>query len=341
MSATTVFRTLSLDRAASRWEDELHTLTPVQRAEGLTYKRDDLWAPLGAGGINGFKVRQGLWLLLRALERQEVRGIVFAGSVKSTQHAMVATLARYFGVPSVHVLGATSAATCVKHPPVGVAAALGARFDFVRVAYNPVIQKRARDLLATPEYAGWIGVEYGVGLDHRTCSPADLRDYHALGAEQVQNLPADATDLLVPAGSFHAATSVLLGLAEAGRTDLHVHLVGLGKLREAWFLERLGCLGLGLDWAPRGHGALGGWVQLGQCRLPVSFYDLLGTGFTTYQDRWPAARDGIEFHPTYEAKILRWLYERAPSLLRPSTVFWIVGAEPRVEVMRRWAEGGA
>jgi hypothetical protein len=320
------------------WEEHLGTLTPIEQPSpgGLTYKRDDLWAPLGPGGINGFKVRQGLWLLQRALGRGRVEGVVFAGSVKSTQHANVATLARYFGLPSLHVLGATSPATCLQHPTLAVAAAMGAEFDFIKVAYNPAIQKRARELLA--ERPSWVGIEYGVGLDHRTCSAEELFGYHLVAAPQVRNLPAETRDLLVPAGSCHAATSILFGLANEGRSDLAVHLVGLGNARTEWLQERLGLLGLTLRWGPwEKDQPQPGTLTRGDWKLDVFFHDLIGDGFTTYQERYPAVADGIEFHPTYEAKIVRWLHERATRLIRPSTVFWVVGAEPRLDVMQQWA----
>ena len=60
-----IFKTLSTDRKVVKWEDYLRHLTPVENHQGVWFKREDYFAPLGYGGPNGSKMRQLIWLCLR------------------------------------------------------------------------------------------------------------------------------------------------------------------------------------------------------------------------------------------------------------------------------------
>ena len=53
----TTFETCSLDRKLIHWEDHIHDLSPVEQHGGLFFKREDFFAPLGYGNINGSKLR--------------------------------------------------------------------------------------------------------------------------------------------------------------------------------------------------------------------------------------------------------------------------------------------
>ena len=99
MTATgSLFPVFSLDRRVSCWEDYLDVQTPIEEFEGLRVKRDDYFAPLGPGGINGGKVRQLVWLLARYRHEQEAsgraQGVLMGGSVKSPN------LARFLNDPA-------------------------------------------------------------------------------------------------------------------------------------------------------------------------------------------------------------------------------------------------
>lgn len=330
----TIFRTISLDRAKVQWESYLDDITPIQEGESVFYKRDDLWAPLGDGGINGFKVRQGVWMLSTLAAWAD--NVLFAGSVRSTQHAMVATVARHFKMQSVHVLGATSEKTYLRHESVAIAHAMGARFDFIKVGYNPALQKRVRELRADPAFARSFMVEYGVGLSHQDWPAQTVYAYHDLGAAQVVNFPWTMTELVVPAGSCHAAVSAIAGLYKFTRIPT-LHLVGLGPSRLAWMTERLAVLGFTAQFNQAAEGdTTWGTITAADWKITVAFHDLIGTGYARYQDRWVEASDGIEFHPTYEAKMMRWLRDKRPDLLKKSTVVWVVGAEPKLPYMQQW-----
>lgn len=321
----------SFDRSKVKWEDHMGTLTPVQKGERVWYKREDWWAPLGYGGVNGFKARQATWLFKRYAEG--ATRVLFAGSVKSTQHGQSAVLARYFGLPSTHVMGATSPETCVKHETVAIAQAMGGEFDFIKVAYNPSLRKRLRELSAANP--GSFVVAYGLGLDHKTHTAEEVRLYHEVGASQAANIPDHIDRVVIPAGSCHAAISVMLGLHRLQRSRT-VDLVGVGPKRLSWMQERLAYIGMEFRFDLGGNFQL--W-QNGESFLAGRLHDLLGSKYCTYQDRWTEEHDGIVFHPTYEAKVMRYLHEVTPHLLSERTLVWVIGSEPRLSVLQPWVDG--
>ena len=82
--------------------DKLTEITPVEDHEGLWFKREDKFAPLGYGGINGSKLRQLIWML----ERHKEKVILSAANPRSPQVIMGSVLAALQGRQFVQFLGA-------------------------------------------------------------------------------------------------------------------------------------------------------------------------------------------------------------------------------------------
>src|SRR3990167_6033243 len=99
-----IFPVLSLDPGQVHWEDYLDTLTPVEEHEGVYFKRDDYFAPLGYGGINGSKLRQCIYLINQA-RNLGAAGILSAASVRSPQLSMSTAVAKPYGLPAVQIIG--------------------------------------------------------------------------------------------------------------------------------------------------------------------------------------------------------------------------------------------
>lgn len=325
---TSVFPRLGLSRAQVRWEDHLQTLTPVEKRGTVWFKREDYFAPLGYGGINGAKLRQLIWLVSRYTQAGGDAGLVSGASVKSPQLSMAAAVARHFRLRTTLVIG-SNLSTARRHENVAVAERLGARFERAACAYNPALQTKVRELLATPAHRGAFHLEYGITT---TTGPEDVEGFHRVGSHQVQNLPSEVDTLLVPAGSCNSVTSVLYGLSRFRPQGLRrVVLFGIGPPRLDWARDRLrqieevtGTEIQSLFWGDR-------------AQYPVTLHDLHTSGFTTYQDEVPGSYAGINFHPTYEGKVLayiranpQWFQETWES---GRACFWIVGSRPSWEAM--------
>ncbi len=275
----------------------------MQERDGRWYKREDLCAL--PAGVNGAKLRACDHLIRQGAAAGAQR-VISAASVLSPQNAMAAVLAARYGLRSLIILGGTNPRTAFQHRAVALARDHGADFDFIRVGYNPALQRRAADLTATDPSAYWL--QYGITTP-ADASARELRAFHQIAADQVTNLPDSITTLVIPFGSGNTAAGVLLGLNQHRPRDLErIILVGIGPDRRAWLRDRFERMGVSL---PR-----------------YRHLDLHGTGYAQYSDKMPGQADGIVLHPTYEGKVVRYLDEKAPDwwVRRDGTTcLWIVG----------------
>lgn len=300
-----------LDRLAAK-------LTPWENPQGFWFKREDKFAPLGYGGPNGSKLRQLIHLFAR--HKGNATQVVTGASIQSPQHSMTAFLAAVHGLPSLHVVGATTPETIMRHPNPLIAAGFGATFDYIKVGYNPALQKRVAEIKHA-SHEPIFEVPYGITLATDLSNPEDLRAFHEVGAAQVENIPEDVRTLIVPAGSCNSLTSVLLGLMTYPNNVERVISIGIGPSKIGWVRDRLRKMGVDPDNLPF------------EWNHKVSLHD---SGFAKYGDRMPETFAGIDFHPTYEGKIVRWMHQHDVWRANQDAGygFWIVGGEGRPEVCR-------
>jgi hypothetical protein len=341
-----LFATQSIDRNLIHWEDHILDQSPVEKIGEMYFKREDTFAPLGMNGINGSKLRQCIWLVNRYVKgTANPLGLVSGASVKSPQLSMGTAVATHYGLPSVHVLGATKESTAWKHENVTIATWLGAKFDIQKVGYNPVLQRRVANMLAG-DYAGWFHLEYGISLNHQLSDPRLIENFHAVGAEQVKNLPDDIETLILPAGSCNSVTSVLYGLAKHGgpKKLKKLVLLGIGPTRLNWIYERLHIIelasGIKINTLFDRHFVHDPKEQAEQFhtetpRWEMWHYNLHSTKFASYQDEMPFTYHGLNLHPTYEGKMMTYLSQNLPELMKETSCFWIVGSRGTKEAMAK------
>jgi hypothetical protein len=335
-----VFPAATLSRDVCRWEDTLDWLTPVENRGGMLYKREDYYAPLGYGGINGAKLRQLIYLINRYVNEGGTSGVITGASVLSPQLSMCTLVARHFGLPATMVLGATKPSSAARHENVAIASLAGADFIFTPVGFNPALQRSVRDIAATEPMAGRYRLEYGIST-HVDASAADVEAFHRIGARQAENVPEGVHTIVMPAGSCNSCVSALYGLARSRPSTLErVVLLGIGPTRLQFIEDRLRAIeevtGLPVPGTYRRHYRHHPELELDhQTDGPVllDHWDLHATKYATYQDRMPFSRDGIDFHPTYEGKLMTYLHG-APDLFEwfheadGDVLFWIVGSAP-------------
>ena len=136
----TIFNNISIDRSVVKWSDYMFNLTPVEKVGKTYFKREDKFAPLGYGGINGSKLRQCIWLVDEYVKNSENPvGIISGTSVKSPQLPMGSAVAEHYNLNSIHVIGATKSSIAHKHENVAMATWFKAQFYVnANIAYNPV-----------------------------------------------------------------------------------------------------------------------------------------------------------------------------------------------------------
>ncbi len=340
----TVFKKPGIVRSELNWEQLLKSLTPVEEHDGVLYKREDYFAPLGYGGINGSKLRQCIYLVNKYVNQEgEAAGLISGASIKSPQLSVGTAVALHYGLPSIHVIGSRRH-TALRHENVAIAARLGASFILNPVAYNPALQSRVRDELSR-NYPDHFHLNYGISLG-ADADPYEVEAFHRIGAEQVKNLP-DVEDLVIPAGSCNSAISILYGIALFKPSIKNIHLIGIGPEKIAYTEQRLGQIRIATDidigklfdrkfWQHSSKAEFYNQPLNGPYTL--YHYDLHKTGFTTYQEEvpWETESGSIDFHPTYEGKVMKFLETKMPHLMVNTTCVWLVGSQPTWEPMKEW-----
>lgn len=308
----TVFPRPSLDRQEVRWEDSLGTLTPWENRNGIWFKRDDYFAPLGYGGPNGSKMRQLIWYINRY--RPGKTHIVTGASIQSPQLSMSAIVGAHYGLRARQVVY-SKPNSVLRHENPRIAAGFGAVFEYASGPYNPIIQRRVADLTQPSSLV----VEYGITLPHDRYPADDVRKFHEVGAHQVSNLPEQVRTLIAPAGSCNSLCSILLGLSREPANVHTLFTIGIGPEKREWVRERMALIGVDVDALP----------------FKWQHHSLHTTKFAKYSDKFTGEHyEGITFHPTYEAKMWRWLRQNPQALPQDDTVgFWIVGSAPNPKVI--------
>jgi 1-aminocyclopropane-1-carboxylate deaminase/D-cysteine desulfhydrase-like pyridoxal-dependent ACC family enzyme len=309
-----VFKIHSLDRSVIKWEDHLSDLTPFENHHGIWFKREDYFAPLGYSGPNGSKMRQLIWYMNR--NREGKTHVVTGASIQSPQLSMSAIVGAHYGLPSRQVVY-SKPETVLRHVNPMVAAGFGAVFEYASGPYNPILQRRVAELVKPTSLV----VEYGITVDHRHYDSEVVRKFHEVGAHQVSNLPEEVTRLIVPAGSCNSLTSVLLGLSRDSKNLVELFTLGIGPDKRPWMRERLAKISVDIDHLP----------------FKWRHFSLHDSGYSTYSDKFNGENfDSINFHPTYEGKMIRWLKANDMMFEEPDdkTAFWIVGSAPDVNIVR-------
>lgn len=305
-----VFPVYSIDRGQVKWEDYLHTLTPVEHRDGLWFKRDDLFLPLGPGGLGGSKCRQLIWYMNRF--REGKTHVLSGASIQSPQLLMSAIVGAHYGLPSRLVVY-SKPSTLLRHPSPRISAGFGATFEYVKGPYNPIIQRRVSEL----EKPTSLVVHYGITIDHTKPNTAHfVEEFHNVGARQVENIPDEVETIIMPTGSCNSICSLLLGLSRNSKNVKRVIAMEIGPDKRDWLKSRLRVLGVDMDNLP----------------FRVKYVTLHGN-YTQYSDKMPEKLDDINFHPTYEGKMIRWIRENGGLPSDGKHLFWIVGGEPRPEAM--------
>jgi 1-aminocyclopropane-1-carboxylate deaminase/D-cysteine desulfhydrase-like pyridoxal-dependent ACC family enzyme len=190
---------------------KIYELTPVEQYDddgnGIIYKRDDKYMPFSDVPLNGGKVRQCACLFLKNYNhiKNECNSLVAtATSVNSPQGINVSRVAKEFGFSSLIVFGATKAETLMKNPLVQWMQEFGSTFDYkCKIGYDIALVKRINDIKATNKL---FHVKFGINLESDPDSIINSIAY------QVQNLPKDIDNLIIPTGSAITAGGILVGL---------------------------------------------------------------------------------------------------------------------------------
>jgi hypothetical protein len=323
-----IFTTTSLNRIHSRWEEHIHDLSPVEKVGDIYVKREDKFAPLGYGGINGSKLRVCIWLIHTALQAG-AKGVIHGAVTGSPQHPMVATICKHYGVPCIDVVGTDD---INGHNNLAIAKQMGATFVTSKVGYAKTLEAKAFEL-QRDQHPDYFVLETNITVAERRNSADRMRQFHAVGAAQAMNIPEHIETVIMPAGSCNSAVGALYGITlnKALPNLQRIILLGIGNYgsKDPDFIRRrLNTIEAADIYA---------WPWITDTALPfeapkpkvqVIHHDLNGTGFCSYSDLMPYTYGGVELHSRYEGKCFTYMEQNANIFERyfnDKTMFWIVG----------------
>lgn len=292
------------------------SLSPVEKVGELYLKREDLFKPFADSPVNGSKLRQLIYLLLKAKSEGYTR--VIAGAVaNSPQHIMVATVCKNLELGCSLVVGVKN---IEGHKILEMADKLGAEFRYCNIGYAKNLEadafKLQKDLIP---YEKCFVVETNITLSEKLHTPEELRDFHGIGAFQVHNIPKEVDTLILPCGSCNSAVSVLFGIHSYSKLSTASNikkliLCGIGNIGSKdinYIFKRLDYMGVDMFG-----------------RFEVEYHNINGSGYCSYEDLMPFKLGDIEMHPRYEGKIFNYFKDKNIKLSNNS-LFWLVGSEPK------------
>ncbi len=258
-------------------------LTPVEKRGDYWFKRDDLFQPFPEP-LNGSKVRQCLSLLTENRDkiRKECGGTVATvSSVNSPQGYLIARCASSLGFKTVIGIGNADPERVVEtYPPFQRAVEeLGAKvLKLAGIGFNSILHNR---LVKMSEERHWFPIIFGIG-GGGSCN-----------ADQVQNLPDDLDNLVIPCGSGITTRSLLTGIAKHKKRE--------NRPRKIWIVQ---IAGIHRD-------------------LPfVVPHQLVLDNTYPYHKKVRVEYEGLELDSVYEAKAFHWAIRKR---LQGKTLFYVIG----------------
>lgn len=284
----------------------LEMITPVQFDNGLYWKRDDHFKPFGEHHVNGGKVRQAIMVFRAKLD--ELRGstynngVVTAASVYSPQSANIAKVAQHYGVQCISTVGGTTEAGLLKHTMMRLTRHYGSEIRIVAGhGMTAVIHARMHDIAKSLNY---LPIEMGELMEENPTAIFEST------ARQVQNLPDELDNLVVPTGVAIQLTGILRGLRAFDKKVKRIVCVCVGPTREKQLKRYLNDI----------------------YKEDVSRYQKV----EMYAHKAPYSKGydvqvcGEYIDDIYEGKAFQWMTQNI-DYRNEKTCFWVVGKRPRVE----------
>jgi 1-aminocyclopropane-1-carboxylate deaminase/D-cysteine desulfhydrase-like pyridoxal-dependent ACC family enzyme len=283
----------------------LSEITPVQFYDGLYWKRDDYFKPFGEYHVNGGKVRQAIKIFehkLDEIKNKYSNGVVTAASVHSPQSANIAKVANHLGIRCISAVGGTKPENLDKLAMMRLTKYYGSEIRIVAGhGMTAVIHSRMNDIAKDLNY---MPIEMGELMED---NPKIIFE---TTAEQVQNIPDELDNLIVPSGVAIQLAGILIGLKRYNKKVKRIVSVCVGPTREK---------------------KIEGYFN--------KVYNMNINEFTpfemyahsaAYSKGFDVQVNGEYIDDIYEGKAHDWMKKNI-DYKNEKTLFWVVGKRPRIE----------
>lgn len=285
---------------------DINFVSPVQEQDGVFYKRDDLFAPFGEDGLNGGKCRQTFHLIKNNWDYlvQAFGGrVITTSSVYSTSGAILAAYAHRLGLKSILAVGGTKPDTLDKHHMMRLAQAYGCDVRIVcGTGMAGPLKKRLTEICETESVFNAVFSDNVSDQQQAILEPITT---------QVENIPDELDNLVVPVGTGIHMLAVMRGLERYGKKVKRIIGCHVGPDRRKKIDGYLGQL----EWQNPPYDMVALNTEKGEayakpCIEQIPFY-------------------GDSLDELYEAKAHVWMRENIDTK-KEKTLFWIVGRRPSV-----------
>ena len=285
--------------------EELGRLTPVEKIGEIFYKRDDMFTPFGIGSVNGGKLRQCCYLLMKA--KEQGYGRVLTGcSILSPQAPIAAATAQHLGMECIVYYGGTNEKSLEeKHMP-RLVKYYGSEMKIVGSGRHNVLYAQIKKDKQEKDYV----VEYGLNSNDSN----NFVSFYESTGNQVKNLPDELDNLIITCGSGITSAGILYGLKKYNKSVKNIFLVGTAPNRIKKVKDRLLMVSIfsGLN-----------------CNIKFNYIDLFGEGVKYEMEQEACVEGEIKLHKHYEGKSYIWFLKNKNLFNeKDKTCFWIIGSEP-------------
>ena len=266
-----------------------YEITPVEKHNGIYYKRDDLYAPYG--DVNGGKVRQ----TIEILENCNIEsGIIASTSVHSPSSTIFSRVAKEYNIPCIIAVGGTKDENLDKLPMMRLCKYFGAEVRIVaghgyKSAITAQIKKAQRE-------NGYYNPDFS---RHIHTHP----ELMFVNTAQVSNIPDELDVLVAPMGSGIQFANILKGIHKYNKSVKRIIGVHVGPDRRKLIDSYLTSQSL--------------WDE----RINYK-YELVSTNSSYSQPEIQRVGD-FELDDIYEAKAHKWMLDNID--LNQKILFWCVG----------------
>jgi 1-aminocyclopropane-1-carboxylate deaminase/D-cysteine desulfhydrase-like pyridoxal-dependent ACC family enzyme len=270
-------------------------LTPIEEYDGGLFKRDDLFMPFTNENINGGKVRQAINLIHHNhdLIRNEFNSKVATScGIHSPQGMIVSRVAKAYGLDCFVGYGSLSDKTLAENPFIQhIRLNNGVANRIANYSFESVVSYHLRELQADGKGKNFFIIKFGIDIDR---NPVVIDCI----ADQVENLPDNLDNLVIPCGSGITSGAILRGIKKFGkkvRMIYVVHISGEERRNDIRKIEN-----------------------------SVPYIYVKGTGYRYGQPVKKTVAEKLNLDSIYEAKAYDWM-TRHIDYKKERTLFWVVG----------------
>jgi 1-aminocyclopropane-1-carboxylate deaminase/D-cysteine desulfhydrase-like pyridoxal-dependent ACC family enzyme len=270
-------------------------LTPIEEYDSVLFKRDDLFMPFPNERINGGKVRQAINLIYHNLDliRNEYNSKVATScGIHSPQGMIVSRVAKAYNLGCFVGYGRVLPETLSENKFVKeIFRNNGTAKRIAKQGFDKVVTFHLRELRDEGQGKNFFIIKFGIDIDRNPVVNDCI-------ANQVENLPDNLDNLVIPCGSGITSGAILRGIKKYGKkvkTIYVVHISGEERRNDIRKIED-----------------------------SVPYIYVKGTGYRYGQPVKQTVAEKLELDCIYEAKAYDWMIKHIDSK-KERTLFWCVG----------------